>query len=66
MLDFLGNTLCVGDRVIITSINDRGLRRGQVTGFKGEEPYRRAIVMTDGQRETEKQTLHILKEPDYV
>jgi len=66
MLDFLGNTLCVGDRVIITSINDRGLRRGQVIGFKDEEPCRKAIVMTDGKRETEKQTPHILKEPDYV
>lgn len=66
MLDFLGNTLCIGDRVIITSINDRGLRRAQVIGFKDEEPYRKAIVMTDGKRETEKRTRDILKEPDYV
>jgi len=66
MLDFLGNTLCIGDRVIITSINDRGLRRGQITGFKGEDPDRKAVVMTDGKRETEKYTRDILKEPDYV
>lgn len=62
MLDFLGDTLCVGDRVIIASTNDRGLRRAQIIGFQGEEPNRYAIVMTDGNRQTEKRRRDIIKE----
>ncbi len=66
MRDFLGNTLCIGDRVVLSTNNDRGLRSGQIIGFRGEEPNRWAIIMTDGKRQTEKLSRDVLKEPDYV
>jgi hypothetical protein len=61
MLDYFGNTLCIGDRIAFVS-NKGYLTSGQVTGFHGEEPNRYAEIWTDGKRNTSKQTREIVKD----
>lgn len=62
MIDFQGNELCVGDRVIFCKINNKGLAYGQITSFAGEDPNRCAVIMSDGKRETMKHTHELIKE----
>lgn len=64
MLDFFGQTICIGDRVAF--ITNRGLLQGgQVISFRGDDTgdWRWAKIMTDGNRETEKRRPEIVKEP---
>ncbi len=61
MNDFFDQPLCIGDRVAFVT-NKGVLKMAQIVGFKGEEPYRIALLFTDGKRSTEAQCSQVIKE----
>ena len=62
MLDFFGQTLCIGDRVAFVG-NNNLLISGQIVEFRHEEPRRVAGIWTDGKRLTFKPSAQIVRQP---
>lgn len=60
--DYFGQTLCIGDRVAFVTANGQ-LKSAQIVDFTGEDPYRIALLYTDGRRRTQSRCNNLVKEP---